>query len=95
MTLQYLLDENVDLAYQTEFLRCNPNLVMWAIGDPAAPPKGTLDPEILYWCEQYNFLLVTNNRKSMPRHLADHLAQGHHVPGILILNAKLRDWSDN
>ncbi|MBR8827312.1 MAG: DUF5615 family PIN-like protein [Gomphosphaeria aponina SAG 52.96 = DSM 107014] len=89
MTLKYLLDENVDLVYQNQFLQKNPNYVMWAVGDPGAPPKGTLDPEILCWCEEYGFLLVTNNRKSMPVHLAEHLEQGRHVPGILILNLNL------
>ena len=27
------------------------------------------------WCEIHEFILVTNNRKSMPKHLADHLAE--------------------
>ena len=30
--------------------------------------------------------LTVNNRSSMPDHLADHLAEGRHVPGIFILN---------
>ena len=51
--------------------------------------KGTVDPEILCWCEEHNFLLVTNNRKSMPVHLTDHIAEGHHMPGIFILNPNL------
>ncbi len=89
MTLNYLLDENVDPVYQAQLLRRNPDLVMWVIGDPGAPPIGTLDPEILCWCEEYNFMLVTNNRKSMPVHLTDHIAQGRHVPGIFILNPDL------
>jgi hypothetical protein len=86
MTLKYLLDENVDLIYQTQLQRRNPNLVVWAVGDPGAPRESTLDPEILCWCEEYNCLLVTNNRKSMPLHLTDHIRQDRHVPGILILN---------
>ncbi|MBC6481250.1 MAG: DUF5615 family PIN-like protein [Hormoscilla sp. GM7CHS1pb] len=89
MAIKFILDENVDPVYQTQFLQKNPELVMWAIGDPGTPPKSTLDPEILCWCEAENFVLVTNNRKSMPVHLADHIAQGRHVPGILILNANL------
>jgi predicted PolB exonuclease-like 3'-5' exonuclease len=28
---------------------------VWAIGDPNTPPKGTLDPDILLWCERYDF----------------------------------------
>ena len=36
-----------------------------------------------------NFVLVTNNRASMPVHLDAHIARGRHVPGILILNPDL------
>lgn len=61
---------------------------MWVIGEPNTPPRG-IDPEILFWCEEYGFVLVTNNRTSMPVHLADHIAQNHHIPGIFILSPKL------
>lgn len=66
MSLQYLLDENVHPLYQIQLRRRAPELMVWAVGDPSAPPKGTLDPEILCWCEEHKFVLVTNNRKSMP-----------------------------
>ena len=89
MTISYLLDENVDLAYQVQLLKRNPSLVVFAVGDPGMPPKSTLDPEILCWCEEQDLVLVTNNRTSMPIHLTDHIAQGRHVPGIFILNANL------
>ncbi len=89
MTLKYLLDENVAPLYQVQLRRQKPDLVVWVVGEPSTPPKSTLDPEILYWCEEHKFLLVTNNRTSMPAHLADHIAQGRHVPGIFILNDKL------
>ncbi len=89
MTLKYLIDENVNPLYPTELRRLQPDLVIRVVGEPATPPKSTLDPEILCWCEEYNFVLVTNNRTSMPVHLADHIAQGRHVPGIVILNPKL------
>ncbi len=49
------------------------------------PSRGTLDPDILLWCEANNFLLVTNNRTSMPVHLKDHLMHGRHILGIFIL----------
>lgn len=60
--------------------------VIRAVGEPDTPLKGTLDPEIIIWCEAYNFVLITNNRTSMPVHLVDHINTGHHVPGIFILN---------
>lgn len=89
MTIHYLLDENVDPLYKAQLLRRLPELVIWAVGEPGAPPVSTLDPEILCWCEDNDFILVTNNRKSMPQHLGDHLARGRHVPGILTLNSEM------
>lgn len=85
-SLKYLMDENVDIAYATQMRRQRPDLVIRAIGEPGIPPKQTPDPEILIWCEEHEFILVTNNRKSMPGHLADHMAEGRHIPGIFILD---------
>ena len=89
MSLKYLLDENVDPIYRTEMTRLNSDILVWVVDEPNAPPRSTLDPEIILWCEEYNFALVTNNRSSMPVHLTDHIAAGHHVSGIFILSPKL------
>ncbi len=88
MSIQYLLDEHISPLYRTQLVRREPELIVRIIGDPDAPPKGTLDPEILIWCEIHNFILATNNRKSMPKHLADHLNQGRHIPGISIMDLR-------
>lgn len=85
----FLLDENIPFLIRTQLLAHNPLLRVYRVGDGTAPPTGTLDPDILYWIEDHDCLLVTYNRKSMPNHLADHLAQGHHVPGILQLRKDL------
>ncbi|MEA5469988.1 DUF5615 family PIN-like protein [Spirulina sp. 06S082] len=87
--LKYLIDENVDPIYTNQLRRLSSDLFVIAVGDMTAPPKGTLDPEILLWCEEHDCILVTNNRKSMPVHLAEHIALGYHVLGILILSPKL------
>ncbi|WP_193198445.1 DUF5615 family PIN-like protein [Nostoc sp. MG11] len=89
MALKYLIDENVDPIYTIQLRRLKPDLFVVAVGDLTTPQKGTLDPEIWVWYEENDCILVTNNRKSMPVHLADHVAQKHHVPGIFILNPKL------
>jgi hypothetical protein len=89
MSIRYLIDENVDLLYKRQVLKKNSEVRVYAVGDPGCPPKSTLDPEILSWCEENLCILVTNNRASMPPHLAVHLEQGHHVPGILILNERM------
>ena len=88
-TLRYLLDENVDPLFRTQLLRREPDMVVWRIGDPITPSRGTPDPDILKWCEENSFVLVTNNRKSMPQHLQTHISEGHHIPGIFELNPNM------
>ncbi len=87
--IRYLLDENVDPALRIELLRKEPLLVVWKVGDPGAPKLGATDPEILVWCQENKFILVTNNRRSMPGHLHGHIEHGGHVPGIFQLSPKL------
>jgi Domain of unknown function (DUF5615) len=83
---KYLLDENVDPIVRIALHHDWSEIEGWMVGDPGAPERGTPDAEILLWCEAKEFCLVTNNRASMPVHLAEHLATGRHVPGIFILN---------
>lgn len=87
--IRYLLDEHISPMYRAQLIRAEPGLDVWIIGDPGAPAYGTLDPGILVWCETHHFVLVTNNRRSMPRHLKDHFDLGHHVPGVLVINVAM------
>ncbi len=89
MIIRYLLDENMDVMLRKALLRREPDMTVWKIGDPDTPPKGTLDPEIFVWCEENSFILVTNNRKSMPGHLQEHLNEGRHSPGIFVLSPNM------
>lgn len=84
--MKFLMDEHIPPLYRMQLRRREPSLTVWAVGDVGAPTRGTLDPDILRWCETNDFLLITNNRKSMPRHVADHIAAGGHIPGILQLD---------
>ena len=86
---RYLIDENISPKYRTQLLNHEPSLTVLAVGDEGAPPKSTPDPEILVWCEQHQFSLITNNRESMPKHLSDHLSAGHHVPSIFTINLEV------
>ena len=61
------------------------NIDVCCIGDSAVPPIGTSDPVILEWLEENRYLLVSRNRRTMPKHLQDHLAKGRHVPGLLLI----------
>jgi hypothetical protein len=89
-TIKFLLDEDVNPRLRKALKSYSVELVVWRVGDAGAPSHGTLDPEILHWCESKGFCLVTNNRTTMPVHLGDHIANGHHTPGILIFNPNRR-----
>lgn len=89
MIARYLLDENLDPAFARQLILRRPGLTVRSIGDGVAPPKSTPDPDVLNWCEDHDFVLITNNRKSMPGHLTAHLSEGRHVPGILVLRIHL------
>lgn len=83
--LRFLLDEHVDWAIQRGLLRLAAAMDVLAVGQPLAPPKGTSDPDILHWIEQTGYVLVTQNRRTIPEHLTAHYAAGGQVPGIFWL----------
>ncbi len=90
--IMYLLDENLDPALRRALKRAQPEILVWRVGDITAPSLQSPDPDILIWCEENEHVLVTNNRASMPVHLADHLNSGHHMPGILVIKKNM-PWS--
>jgi hypothetical protein len=81
----YLYDENLAPSYAQALRDLEPLVDCRQIGDVDAPPKGTLDPQILEWLDGRQLVLITNNRASMPVHLADHLAAGGHIQGIVVI----------
>jgi Domain of unknown function (DUF5615) len=89
MKPRFLLDENLTKQIMFGLRRKIPNVEIERIGDAGMPPRGTLDPDILLWIEQSGYILVTNNRSSMPDHIANHLTAGHHFPGILQITRDL------
>jgi hypothetical protein len=58
------------------------------IGMLDCPGLGAPDPQILIWCEAESAILLTMDRRTVPTHLAAHLAAGRHVPGIIMLDGK-------
>jgi hypothetical protein len=83
--VRFLLDEHVNRAIQRQLRRRDILIHVLAIGDPGAPPSGASDPEILAWIEESGYILITENRRTIPRHLSAHLAAGRHVPGVFWL----------
>jgi len=58
------------------------------VGDPIDLPLRTKDPAILIWAEREARVLITNDKRSMPGHLMDHLKAGGHSPGIFEIRAQ-------
>jgi hypothetical protein len=83
LKVRFLLDENLPPRLKTALLRLNPQIDVTRVGEPSAPPTGTLDPEILIYLEASQRLLVTDDRSSMPGHLTDHWNSGGHIWGLL------------
>jgi hypothetical protein len=85
---QFLCDEDVP-KYLVPALRAKePAIDILCVGDPGAPPKGTKDPNLLLAAEAMKTILLTRDRKSMPRHLASHFAAGHHTWGVLLMRRR-------
>ena len=82
----FLLDESLPKWWRAAINHGQPHLRVWRVGDPGAPPLRSPDRSILECCETNNFLLLTDNRHTMPQHLAYHVAQGQHIPGIFVVD---------
>jgi hypothetical protein len=89
MPLRFLLDEHIRRTVWTTIVRHNllgkDVLDVVRVGSPGAPPYGTLDPDLLLWAQREGRILLTEDKSTIPGHLADHLAAGHHSPGIMTL----------
>jgi hypothetical protein len=81
----FLLDEHVPLAVRNAVVAIEPAIRVRLIGtDPDIPPKRTNDPGLLAFAEDNGFAVVTFDKTTMPGHVADHLAAGHHTWGVFL-----------
>ena len=89
MKIRFLLDQNLSPQIAEALWRYDPAIDVLAIGQAGAPPFGTLDPEILMYCEAKQRALVTENHSSMPIHEPAHFAASRHHAGIFQLRRQL------
>ena len=91
MALAFLLDEHLRGPLWQAVLQYNLRGDAWLdvvrVGDPPDLPLAADDPAMLKWAERQGRILVTEDRHTMARHLRDHLAAGHHSPGIIFVRA--------
>jgi predicted nuclease of predicted toxin-antitoxin system len=100
MALTYLIDENLRGTLMLTLLRTATRyglaLDVVQVGDPDAPPRETSDPDLLLWAEAENRILVSHDRRTMPAHLAGHLAAGRNCPGVFQLrHGRLSDLAEH
>src|SRR5947209_2547647 len=74
-----LCDEDTPRGLEAAICHLEPAMDVLRVGDLGAPPRGTLDPDLLLAAEQMGRLLVSRDKKTMPRHLIRHFASGHHT----------------
>jgi len=83
--IRYLLDEDTSNALQAALLRREPGMDVIRVGQPGAPPRGTLDPDLLLAAESLGRMIVSNDRSTLPDHMAAHFAAGHHTAGVILM----------
>jgi len=87
--IRYLLDENIDQVVLSKVRKHEPSLDIHCVGEQNFPPLSSSDPEILRWLEKTGYILVTENRKTMPLHFSHHIEANHHLPGIFVITKQL------
>ncbi|MBI3467134.1 MAG: DUF5615 family PIN-like protein [Planctomycetes bacterium] len=83
--VRFLCDEHVGFALVRSLLKKEPGIDVLRIGQSAAPPLGTTNSALLLMVEADGRLLLTRDRRTMPQHVAEHLAAGRHTWGVFIL----------
>jgi hypothetical protein len=89
----FLLDEHIAHTIAEGLRSREPDIQVFTIGGSGAPDTGTPDQDILIWMDAHGCLLITNNRKSMPGHLRNHMDLQRHIPGIVVINQRM-SWGN-
>ena len=94
MPITFLLDENLPSRIWRAIQRHNEHnadiLDVVCVGQSDDLPFSVDDPSILLWAERQGRILITEDKSTMPAHLAAHLDKGHHSPGIFMVRPATR-----
>ena len=90
MPVRFLLDEQMrgkPLWHALRRLQSSGSFAIDVIrvGDAPDLPLGTTDPDILIWSEREGRILISEGRRTITRHLAEHLRSGQTSPGIFVV----------
>jgi predicted nuclease of predicted toxin-antitoxin system len=94
MPITFLLDENLPSRIWRAIQRHNEHnadiLDVVCVGQSDDLPFSVDDPSILLWAERQGRILITEDKSTMPAHLAAHLDKGYHSPGIFMVRPATR-----
>jgi len=94
MPVAFLLDENIPSRIWRAIQRHNEHNVdildVVCVGQSDDLPFSADDPSILLWAERQGRILITEDKSTMPAHLATHLDEGRHCPGVFMLRPGTR-----
>jgi hypothetical protein len=85
--LRLLIDQDLDQVILRGLLLRVPNLDV--ITAHQADLSDISDPELLAWAAEQGRIVVTHDRRTMPYHAADRMAEGERVAGIIIVSRRL------
>lgn len=81
--IKLVCDEDFDNRILHGIMRRYPDLNAVRIQDVGL--SGTSDPVILEWAYQENRVLLTHDRKTMPKHVAERVRAGKFVAGVIVI----------
>ena len=83
--ISVLLDEHMPSFVGDAMIELEPSVNVVQVGvDPVAPPKGTLDPDVLKYAEANGLALVTFDKNTMIDDMYRHLENGRHTWGMFL-----------
>jgi len=83
VTVRFLADENLDSDILDGLLAREPTIDI--VDVKTAGLRGTQDPDLLELAAQQARIIVTYDRRTMPRHFRERIAAGKPAPGVFIL----------
>jgi hypothetical protein len=97
MPLSFVLDEHLRGPLWTAIQRHNAlgenPIDVARVGDSENLPLRTDDTTILVWAERESRLVLTEDKRTLPKHLQNHLKSGGHSPGVLLLRSG-HSWAE-
>jgi hypothetical protein len=85
--LRLLIDQDFDQDILRGLIRRIPQLN--AVSAFEIGMSEAADPQLLIWAAQEGRIVVTHDRKTMPTHAADLLAQGGNIAGLFVVPRSL------